>query len=86
MKDGAICENACWPADACSDGERVEQISVALSTQSQPFLNVHPYAAATAILSYFMSFLGDVNRREEPDSPDSVMRRRALAQRRSRTM
>ena len=47
---------------------------------------VHPYAAATAMLSHFISFLGDVNRREEPDSPDSVICIRALAQRRSRAM
>ncbi len=44
------------------------------------------YAAATSILSHFVSFLGDVNRRDEPDSPDSVIRMRALAQRRSRRM
>ena len=47
---------------------------------------VHPHAAATAMLSHFISFLGDVNRREEPDSPDSVIFMRALAQRRSRRM
>lgn len=34
---------------------------------------VYPHAAATAMLSHFISFLGDVNRREEPDSPDSEM-------------
>ena len=46
----------------------------------------HPYPAATATLSHFISFLGDVNRRDEPDSPDSTIRMRALAQRRSRKM
>lgn len=45
---------------------------------------MHPYAAATAMLSHFISFLGDVNKRGELDSPDSVMSMRALAQRRSR--
>ena len=48
--------------------------------------DVYPHAAATAMLSHFISFLGDMNRREEPDSPDSVMWMRALAQRRSRRM
>lgn len=47
--------------------------------------SLHSYAAATAMLSHFISFLGDVNRREEPDSPESAICVRALAQRRSRT-
>ena len=38
------------------------------------------------MLSHFISFLGDVKRRDEPDSPDSVIRIRALAQSRSMRM
>ena len=39
-----------------------------------------------AMLSHFISFLGDVNNREEKDSPDSAIVMRASAQRRSRKM
>jgi len=44
------------------------------------------YAAPIAMLSHFRALLGDVKSREEPDSPDSAICIRALAQRRSSRM
>lgn len=50
------------------------------------FWEVKAHAAPVAMLSHLISFLGDVNSREEAAWPDSAICIRAFAQRRSRRM
>ena len=84
MKYGASCKNTRRSTNTRRDSKGIEQEATNISIGY--FKILRTYAAATAKLLHFLSFLGDVNSLDDPDSPESAICIRAIALRRSTSM
>lgn len=85
MKNSTGRENACRSSNTCSYSKRIEQKAIASKSRVNCGFKA-AYNAAIAILLHFLSFRGEVNSFEDPDSPDSAIRINALALKRSIAM